>query len=235
MHTRRHLHPFFTFMLIFLPFILIGVGGAFLCDHFLPGALAGLMTRPTVTSTATPVVNATAQAHLAAVKALDINALQFPGSTLLGQSEALPSHGIDGSDGAVVNKLFGLHAPVPAGITGNVVVGWYKQQLESRGWQFYVDGETAFSMQGNWEKGDYIVVVGIFAMSTIKYYEPNINTQDYPIVWNVNVGELGYMGGSQLINKMSIETIIMYYRQSPLFNWPLMRKHPSSEIRYHVS
>ena len=144
-HLRRHL---FTPLLYLL--LLAG-----LASCALPGSGAA----------ATP----TPDPDLATLKGFPAYTLRYPGTTLLRSGEAPRQPGLLGTCCAQVDKIYGLHAPLPAGVTPASILDWYNQRLHEQGWKVEdALRSSRFLDQNIWirESRDHIRV-GFFASTTL--------------------------------------------------------------------
>jgi hypothetical protein len=129
--------------------------------------------------------------HVAALLKLPPYQLVYPGSVLISQGASPPSSTIDGSQGATAGKLYGMEAPVPAGVTGRGILAWYHQQLAALGWRFVPTANVgSYEVREYWNDGQrYYCNIGIYSRTMLKWYLPSVDANKYPILFDVSVGE----------------------------------------------
>lgn len=138
-----------------------------------------------------PVTNS----HVAALEQLSVSHLVYPGSVLLKQGALPPSQGIDGNSGASARKMYGIAAPLPAGVTGQAVLNWYHQQLQTQGWTSTPSPTlSGYTLEEYWTNGSYYADLGIWDNSFVPSYQPGVDITKYPLLFDVSVGERGYQG-----------------------------------------
>ena len=117
--------------------------------------------------------------------------LAYPGAVLISQGASPPSSTIDGSQGAIAGKLYGMEAPVPAGVTGRSILAWYHQQLAALGWHFLPGANvSSYEAREYWNDGKgYYCNIGIYDRAMLQYYLPSVDANKYPILFKVSVGE----------------------------------------------
>jgi hypothetical protein len=141
--------------------------------------------------TSTPGTNP----HVAALEQLPAFQLVYPGAVLLKQGAVPPSKSIDGNEGAVAAKVYGIPAPLPVGVDFHAVLGWYHRQLQAQGWRFVpATNVSTYIAREYWAFAQYYANVGVYDNALIKYYQPTIDINKYPLVFDVSVGESGYQG-----------------------------------------
>ena len=127
--------------------------------------------------------------HVAALEQLPGFQLAYPGATLLRQGALPPSQGIDGSSGATAGKVYGIPAPVPAGVTPQGIVAWYHQRLQAQGWTLNIHNESGYQAQEYWINAKYYFEIGVYDPAFLHYYHPWVDPTKYPLVFDVTVGE----------------------------------------------
>lgn len=129
--------------------------------------------------------------HVAALLKLPPYQLAYPGAVLISQGATPPSRTIDGSQGATAGKLYGMEAPVPAGITGRSILAWYHRQLAALGWRFVqAPNVGSYEAREYWSDGKgYYCNIGIYDRDMLQYYLPSVDANKYPILFGVSVGE----------------------------------------------
>lgn len=129
--------------------------------------------------------------HVAALLKLPPYRLAYPGAVLISQGATPPGRTIDGSQGASAGKLYGMEAPVPAGVTGRGILAWYHQQLAALGWQFIqAPNVSTYEAREYWSDGkSYHCNIGIYDRDMLQYYLPSVDANKYPILFAVSVSE----------------------------------------------
>jgi hypothetical protein len=140
----------------------------------------------------TPMTNP----HVAALEQLPAFHLVYPGATLLRQGARPPTVGFGGKEGAIVGKVYGMAAPLPPTVDANVILVWYRKQLATLDWTFMaIPKGSGFTVEAYWIEGKYYADVGIYDPQQVHVYEPSVDTTKYPLVFDLTIGERGYMGG----------------------------------------
>lgn len=133
--------------------------------------------------------------HVAALEQLPAYHMMYPGSVLLKQGALPPSQGVDGNSGANARKMYGIAAPLPTGVTGQAVLTWFHQQLQTQGWTLGPSyNASGYSLREYWTKANYYAVIGIWDNSLVTLYQPGVDVTKYPLLFDVSVGERGYQG-----------------------------------------
>lgn len=134
--------------------------------------------------------------HLGALKHLAVYHLGYPGALLLQQKEAQPVQSVESSSGAMIQEIYAISSPIPANATPQQIVSWYHQQLLKQGWKQDLNDYLAqYQEQEYWIQNTDFVHVGVFFQNTVKYYVPSVDTGRYGLVFEIDIGEQGYLGG----------------------------------------
>lgn len=140
---------------------------------------------------ALPGVSTGPDPHIRVLQRLGAYQLRYPGSTLLHTDASPRQQGLGHVNGAQVFETFGIHTPVPATDTPTAILKWYADQLQGQGWTaLNTPSDVQFQVEGNWENGGDLAIMGIYAPDQIRTYEPTVDTAAYPLVFQLHIVEI---------------------------------------------